>query len=81
MPGQSGERSHAVNDVDKNALRTYSSGEMIAIELRRRLNGATYGDVLVLLGEAGQPLPPAPIEVSEEQIARAREWMVPRDAA
>jgi hypothetical protein len=54
---------------------------MTAIEARRRLDGATYGDVLRLLSELDLPLPRAPIAGREEQIDRARAWMFPRDVA
>ena len=67
-------------DVDvnqKKALEAYSRGDMQAIELRRRLDGATYGEVLLLLSEADLPLPRAPVAGREEQIARARSWMFP----
>jgi len=63
------------------ALEAYSRGAMSALELRRRLGGATYGDVLRLLSEAALPLPRAPIAGREEQLERAREWMFPRNAA
>jgi hypothetical protein len=33
---------------DKQALDAYSRGEMTALELRRRLGGASYGDILRL---------------------------------
>lgn len=63
-----------------SALEAYSRGEMSALELRRRLGGASYGDVLQLLSEAALPLPRAPIAGREEQLERAREWMFPRNA-
>ncbi len=63
------------------ALEAYSRGEMTAIEARRRLDGATYGDVLRLLSERDLPLPRAPVSGREDQIARARAWMFPRDVA
>jgi hypothetical protein len=43
------------------ALESYSHGKMTALELRRRLGGATYGEVLQLLSEAELPLPRAPM--------------------
>jgi hypothetical protein len=54
---------------------------MTAIEARRRLDGATYGDVLRLLSELDLPLPRAPVAGREEQLERARAWMFPCDVA
>jgi len=51
---------------------------MSAIELRRRLGGATFGEVLERLSAEGLPLPRAPERGREAQIARARTWMFPR---
>ena len=48
-----------MDEKQKRALEAYSRGEMAALELRRRLGDATYGEVLLLLGEAGLPLPGA----------------------
>ena len=50
--------------ADDPALAAYSRGEMTALELRRRLDGATYGEVLRALGEQdsrcrGRPPPAA----------------------
>jgi hypothetical protein len=70
-----------MDDKQQQGLEAYSCGEMTAIELRRRLNGASYGDVLRLLSEAGLPLPRAPVAGREEQIARAHAWMFPKHAA
>ena len=70
-----------MDDRQKRALEAYSRGEMAALELRRRLGGVTYGEVLRLLGEAGLRLPRAPAEGREEQIRRAREWMFPKHVA
>jgi len=66
-----------MDEKQKRALEAYSRGEMAALELRRRLGDATYGEVLLLLGEAGLPLPRAPVAGREDQIRRAREWMFP----
>ena len=63
----------------KEALEAFSRGEMTALELRRRLGGATYGEVLQRLSEESLPLPRAPEAGREEQIARAREWMFPKN--
>jgi hypothetical protein len=70
-----------MDDRQRRALGAYSRGEMTALELRRRLGDATYGEVLRLLGEAGLPLPRAPVEGREDQIRRAHEWMFPKHVA
>ena len=54
---------------------------MSAIDLRRRLGNATYGEVMIRLANAGLPLPRAPVEGREADIARARAWLFPPDAA
>ena len=64
----------------KEALEAFSRGEMTALELRRRLGGATYGEVLQRLSQENLPLPRAPAAGREEQIARARDWMFPKHA-
>ncbi len=69
-----------MDEKQLQALEAYSRGEMTALELRRRLGGATYGEVLMLLGEADLPLPRASVEGREEQIRRAREWLFPKHA-
>ncbi len=66
---------------DLSALAAFSRGEMTAIELRRRLNGATFGEVLTRLSEAGLKLPRASQVGREADIARARAWMFPRESA
>jgi hypothetical protein len=70
-----------MDEKQKRALEAFSRGEMAALELRRRLGDATFGEVLLLLGEAGLPLPRAPVEGREDQIRRAREWMFPKNVA
>ena len=70
-----------MNPKDRKKLEAFSRGEMTAIELRRRLGDATYGEVLLLLSEAGLPLPRAPIAGREDQIDRAHAWMFPSRAA
>jgi hypothetical protein len=65
----------------KAALEAYSRGDMSAIGLRRRLGGATYGEVLSLLSEHNLPLPRAPIAGREVQIERARSWLFPKHVA
>jgi hypothetical protein len=64
--------------TQKEALEAFSRGEMTALELRRRLGGATYGEVLQQLSEERLPLPRASVTGREDQIARAREWMFPK---
>jgi hypothetical protein len=54
---------------------------MTALDLRRRLGGATYGEVLQRLSEERLPLPRPPAAGREEQIARARAWMFPKHAS
>lgn len=68
-----------MEQTERAALEAYSQGDMSAIEARRRLGGATFGELLQLLGEAGLTLPRAPTLGREEQIARARRWMFPHD--
>jgi hypothetical protein len=60
------------------ALEAYSRGDMSAIELRRRLGGATYGEVLALLSKHNLPLPRASTAGREETIERARNWLFPK---
>ena len=50
-----------MNETDRQALEAYSRCEMTALELRRRLGNAGYGDILRLLSEAQLPLPRAPV--------------------
>jgi hypothetical protein len=61
------------------ALEAYSRGDMAAVELRRRLGGASYGDVLRLLSEAELPLPRASEAGRQESLERARAWMFPKN--
>ncbi len=70
-----------MDDKQKRALEAYPRGEMAALELRRRLGGAIYGEVLRLLGEAGLPLLRTAVESREDQFRRAREWMFPKHVA
>ena len=66
-------------DPDRRALLTrYSRLEITASDLRRELGGATFGDVLRMMGQEGLPLPVAPTEGREATLARAREWMFPK---
>jgi hypothetical protein len=64
----------------KAALEAYSRGDITAIELRHRLGGATYGEVLRLLSEHDLPLPRAPIAGREQDLDRARAWLFPKHA-
>jgi hypothetical protein len=64
---------------NKDALEAFSRGEMTALDLRRRLGGASYGDLLSLLSAAELPLPRAPVAGREEQIKQARAWMFPQN--
>lgn len=70
-----------MQEKQKRALEAFSHGEMSALELRRRLDGATYGEVLRLLSEQDLPLPHAPVAGREEKISRARAWMFPNHVA
>ena len=70
-----------MNEKDRQALEAFSQGEMSALELRRRLGGATYGEILSLLSEHNLPLPRAPLAGREEQIRRAHSWMFPKHVA
>lgn len=67
-----------MDERQRQDLASFSRGEMSALELRRRLGGATCGDVSSLLSEQDLPLPRAPIAGREEQISRARSWMFPK---
>lgn len=65
-----------MNEID--LLRRYSAGTLSAVELRRRLGGITYGDVLISLARHDLPLPRAPTAGREERLALAREWLFPK---
>jgi hypothetical protein len=60
------------NDNNKMDWQVFLRGEMSALDLRRRLGGASYGDLLSLISAAELPLPRAPEAGREEQIRRAR---------
>jgi len=66
-----------LNQSQLEALRGYSDGRITAMELRRRLGGATYGEILMLLGAQNLPLPRAPQQGREGQLERARRWLFP----
>ena len=67
-----------MNEKEERALEAFSHGDMTALDLRRRLGNATYGEVLCLLSERDLPLPRAPVAGREEELARARSWMFPK---
>jgi hypothetical protein len=67
----------SVETVTFDWLKLYSDGEMSALELRRRLGEASYGDVLRLLSDAELPLPRASQAGREAEIAQARAWLFP----
>jgi hypothetical protein len=73
--------SYSMDDNNKRALEAFSRGDMTALDLRRRLGGASYGDLLSLISAAKLPLPRAPETGREEQIRRARAWMFPNSVA
>jgi hypothetical protein len=68
-----------ITQRQREALRGYSEGKISAIDLRRRLGGATYGEVLRLLGAEGLPLPRAPQRGREERLELARRWLFGRN--
>jgi len=70
-----------MSESDMQALEAFSRGEMSALDLRRRLGGATFGEILGLLRDRDLPLPRAPVAGREEQISRARSWMFPKHVA
>ena len=69
----------ALSEAD--ALAAFSRGEMSALELRRRMGDATYGEVLQRLAERDLPLPRAPTAGRDADLARARAWLFPVDGA
>ena len=70
-----------MTETERHALEAFSRGELSALDVRRRLDGATYGEVLLLLDKADLPLPRAPVEGREETLSRARAWMFPKHVA
>lgn len=58
----------------------FSQGRVTALEARRRLDGATYGDLLSLVAQLGLPLPRSPELGREADLARVRDWMFPKHA-
>ena len=61
-------------------LRRYSEARMSAVELRRALGGATFGDVLIELARRDLPLPRAPEAGRQQRIAAARKLLFPDGA-
>jgi hypothetical protein len=61
-------------------LKRYSEARMSAVELRRALGAASFGDVLVELAKRDLPLPRAPEAGRQERIAAARRLLFPHDA-
>ena len=70
-----------LNDAARLALEAYSRGEISSLDARRRLDDASFGDVLRMLSEAELPLPRAPVAGREDRIDRARRWMFPASVA
>ncbi len=66
---------------EREALEAFSRGTITAIDLRRRLGGATYGEVLERLSKEDLPLPRPAVAGREAEIARARSWMFLNDAS
>ncbi len=70
--------------LDASAIRTlltdFSTGRVTAHEARRCLGGATYGDLLKLVAQQGLSLPRSPELGREADLARARDWMFPKNA-
>lgn len=69
--------SGPISESERAALRAYSRGDLAALDLRRRLGDATYGEILKLLSEECLPLPRAPLAGREDSLARARQWLFP----
>src|SRR5271165_4225260 len=79
-PERGGCDHHILSDgrFHRNDLPAAPKEQVRSIPGRIASESATYGDVLRLLGEAGLPLPRAPVEGREDQIRRAHEWMFPK---
>jgi len=58
-------------------LQGFSRGEISALDVRRHMDNATYGDVLIAMGAADLPLPVASQKGREERIALAKRWLFP----
>ncbi len=67
-----------IGSKERAALQAYSHGELTALDLRRRLGDATYGEILRLLSDEHLPLPRAPVHGREAHLARARDWLFPK---
>lgn len=75
---------HNARMIDAPAIRTllaeFSAGRVTAIEARRRLDGASYGDLLRLVAQQGLSLPRSPELGREADLVRVRDWMFPKHA-
>ncbi len=71
----------AIDPPTLDLLTRFSAGRISAIEVRKRLDDATYGDLLRLLADAGLSLPPSDPTGREQDLAKARAWMFPDHAA
>lgn len=68
-----------LSEKERAALQAFSDGNLGALDLRRRLGDATYGDVLRLLSAERLPLPRASPAGREETLSRAHEWLFPKE--
>ena len=59
-------------------LAGYSTGDITAMDVRRALDGITYGDLLILMAEANLPMPRTPTAGREAQLEKARSWLFPK---
>ena len=66
--------------ADAAVLAAYSRGEITALELRVRMDGATYGEVLRDLSEHDLPLPRASTVGRGASLEQARAWLFPSRA-
>lgn len=62
-------------------ISEFSAGRISAIDVRRRLGGATYGDLLRMVASEGLTLPRSAEAGREQLLATARAWMFPDHAA
>ncbi len=64
--------------VRRSILAAYSAGTITAIDARRRLGSATFGELLRMLADEGLTLPRTSTAGREEILARARTWLFPK---